>query len=145
MKNLKLIAIVFMSSVLLFTCAPPTEKTEEEVAMEVQRERETENQNLIEELVALRDNITEKSEKVATRMEKVDTGSKDELMRINKELNAQLKRVEASLDNVNSATEDNWEDIKVETKEMIAQVKEEGKSLNAKLDTLLEQTANNRN
>lgn len=144
MKTIKIAMMALLCTGLIFSCTPSNEKyteTSETSELETQNRMAEENQQLVEELVTLRENINKKSEKISERIDNTTQTSKQELESIQKTLNAQLNRVQASLDNVNSATEENWEDIKMETQEMVAQVKTEGKDLGARIDAILEQTA----
>lgn len=143
MKTIKIAMAVLTCSALIFGCTPSNDKYTETESSELamQNQMEEENQQLVEELVTLRDDIATKSEKISERIETVNPTTKQELESIQETLNEQLNLVEASLDNVNSATEENWEEVKMETKEVVTQVETEGKDLGARIDAILEQTA----
>lgn len=128
---------VLACSVLLVDCTPSSDKKVEKVENEIERDIKKEKDETIKELQTLRDDINAKLDKISTKLDGASATAQAELESVKTILLAHRTRVEESLNNIDGAADDSWDNIQQAAKNTSSEVKLECEKIAERFDNAI--------
>lgn len=122
---LRIVVSIMLTYALLSLTNCTTDSRKNQDAAQVRDEFENEREEVAEDLRVIRDDISLRIERLGDRMETASDEARHELSELNEELLLQRELVDEKLEHVESATKENWSEVRKGAESALRDVKRE--------------------
>lgn len=133
MKKLLILSALALTSVGFYQCSQSADRKAEKAQEDVQRDLRKEKEDVTRQLRTLRDDINDDLDKLSKKLETAAEKSRGDVKELRDNLTDQRMKVERALDQIESSSDNTWDDNQQNAKNTASDVKVEMERLGERL------------